>query len=98
MDVIKYSIMKFLSVIAFIVYCCLNSLNAQDTIKKNKIYRTWISLNSEPFKIKGCYGKDKARKFSEICCAVSLAGEISIASAMTAHHFSNAHQKLGRKM
>ena len=33
--------------------CCLNTVNAQDTIHKNKIYRTWISLNSEPFKTKG---------------------------------------------
>ena len=40
-------------VIALIVLCCLNSLNAQDTFQKIKIYRTWVSLNSEPFKIKG---------------------------------------------
>ena len=45
--------MKFINVIALIVLCCLNSLNAQDTIQKIKIYRTWVSLNSEPFKIKG---------------------------------------------
>ena len=45
--------MKFFNVIALIVLCCINSLNAQDTIQKNKIYRTWVSLNSEPFKIKG---------------------------------------------
>jgi hypothetical protein len=50
---IKYSIMKFINVIALIVLCCLNSLNAQDTIQRIKIYRTWISLNSEPFNIKG---------------------------------------------
>jgi len=45
--------MKFINVIALILLCCLNSLNAQDTIQKIKIYRTWVSLNSEPFKIKG---------------------------------------------
>lgn len=45
--------MKFLNIIALILLCCLNSLNAQDTIQKIKIYRTWVSLNSEPFKIKG---------------------------------------------
>lgn len=45
--------MKFVNVIALIVLCSLNSLNAQDTIQKIKIYRTWVSLNSEPFKIKG---------------------------------------------
>ena len=40
-------------VIVLIVLCCLNSLNAQDTIQMIKIYRTWVSLNREPFKIKG---------------------------------------------
>jgi len=45
--------MKFINVIALIILCGLNSLNAQDSIQKIKIYRTWVSLNSEPFKIKG---------------------------------------------
>jgi len=45
--------MKFLNVIALIVLCCLNSLNAQDTVQKITIYRTWVSLKSEPFKTKG---------------------------------------------
>jgi len=45
--------MKFINIIALMVLCCLNSLNAQDTIHKNKIYRTWVSLNREPFKFKG---------------------------------------------
>jgi len=58
---------------------------------------TGLPTQSESLKMIDCYGKDKARKFSEICCAVSLAGEVSIASAMTAHHFSDAHRKLGRK-
>ncbi len=31
----------------------VSGLSAQDTTKKTKIYRTWISMNSEPFKIKG---------------------------------------------
>ncbi len=33
--------------------CFLSSVNAQDTIQNNKIYRTWITLNSEPFKTNG---------------------------------------------
>lgn len=44
-----------------------------------------------------CAGVGKARKFAEICCAVALAGELSIVSAMSADHFTQAHQKLGRK-
>ncbi len=31
----------------------VGGLSAQDTTKKTKIYRTWISTNSEPFKVKG---------------------------------------------
>jgi len=45
--------MKFFSVIAITALCFLNSVHAQDTIQKNKIYRTWIELNREPFKTKG---------------------------------------------
>lgn len=44
-----------------------------------------------------CVGAGKAKKLAEICCAVALAGEVSIASAMSANHFTSAHQKLGRK-
>lgn len=45
--------MKFFSVIAITALCFLNSVHAQGTIQKNKIYRTWIELNREPFKTKG---------------------------------------------
>ncbi len=45
--------MRFINVIAFIAFCCLNSLSAQDPTPKIKIYRTWITLNSEPFKMEG---------------------------------------------
>ena len=44
-----------------------------------------------------CYGKDKARKFAEICAAVVLAGEISIIAALTAGDFAKAHGALGRR-
>ena len=56
---IKNEILRFIKryikvpVIVLIVLCCLNSLNAQDIIQKIEIQRTWVSLNSEPFKIKG---------------------------------------------
>ncbi len=49
----EYVKMKTISVIILVVFCCLNSIHAQETIKKNKIYRTWVTLNSEPFKVKG---------------------------------------------
>jgi hypothetical protein len=50
---LKNSIMKSINVIALIALSCLNSLSAQEPTQKIKIYRTWVSLNSEPFKIKG---------------------------------------------
>ena len=51
--IININSMKLINVIVLIALCCLNSLNAQDTIHKNKIYRTWVSLNREPFRFKG---------------------------------------------
>jgi len=44
-----------------------------------------------------CYGQGKARKFAEICCAVALGGEISIAAAMAGGSFAHVHGKYGRK-
>jgi len=44
-----------------------------------------------------CTGKNSAIKFAEICCAVALAGEISIGAAIAEKHFTNAHKTLGRK-
>ena len=58
---------------------------------------TILPTQKECLEMLGCSGAGKARKFSEICCAVALAGEISIASAMSADQFTNAHQKFGRK-
>lgn len=45
----------------------------------------------------GCFGEGNAQKFSEICCSVALAGEVSIAAAMSVDHFTSAHESLGRK-
>lgn len=44
-----------------------------------------------------CYGNGNARKFAEICGALLLAGELSIAAALSAGHFTAAHKKFGRK-
>jgi len=45
--------MKAINIIVTIVLCFLNSLNAQDSIQKKNIYRTWVYLNKDPFEIKG---------------------------------------------
>lgn len=57
---------------------------------------TALPTQKECLDLLGCSGAGKARKFAEICCAVALAGELSIASAMSADHFTSAHEKLGR--
>lgn len=57
---------------------------------------TALPTQNECLNLLGCAGAGNARKFAEICCAVALAGELSIASAMSADHFTSAHEKLGR--
>ncbi|MGV3632568.1 MAG: hydroxymethylglutaryl-CoA reductase [Bacteroidota bacterium] len=58
---------------------------------------TSLPTQRECLELMGCYGVGKARKFAEICGAVVLAGELSIAAALSAGHFASAHQNLGRK-
>jgi len=58
---------------------------------------TGLFTQSECLKMIDCFGAGKARKFAEICGAVAIAGEISIAAALSAGHFASAHKKLGRK-
>jgi hydroxymethylglutaryl-CoA reductase (NADPH) len=58
---------------------------------------TSLPTQKECLQIMDCYGEGHAKKFAEIIGAVLLAGELSIASALSAGHFSNAHKKLGRK-
>jgi len=58
---------------------------------------TKLPTQTECLNMLGCNGIGHARKFAEICGAVALAGEISIAAAMSANHFTRAHQLFGRK-
>jgi len=58
---------------------------------------TSLPTQRECLELIDCYGVGKARKFAELCGALVLAGEISIAAAISAGHFSSAHQKFGRK-
>jgi hydroxymethylglutaryl-CoA reductase (NADPH) len=58
---------------------------------------TSLPTQRECLEIMDCYGEGKAQKFAEICGAVVLCGELSIAAALSAGHFSMAHQKFGRK-
>lgn len=58
---------------------------------------TQLPTQKECLQMMDCLGAGKARKFAEICGALVLSGEISIAAAMSAGHFSRAHEQLGRK-
>ena len=57
---------------------------------------TGLPTQKECLEMLDCYGNGKATKFAEICCAVALAGELSIVAAMSVDHFTRAHKKLGR--
>ena len=43
-----------------------------------------------------CYGRDKVQKFAEIVGAVALAGEISLASAISSSDWVSSHEQYGR--
>jgi hydroxymethylglutaryl-CoA reductase (NADPH) len=59
---------------------------------------THLPTQRESLEIMDCYGKDKSKKFAEIVTATVLAGEISIAAAISAGHFTQAHKKYGRQL
>lgn len=58
---------------------------------------TGLATQKECLEMMDCYGDGKVQKFAEICGAVALAGEISIAAAIASGQFAGAHQKFGRK-
>ena len=58
---------------------------------------THLPTQKECLDLMGCNGAGKARKFAEICGAAILAGEISIAAAISSGDFAKAHLLFGRK-
>ena len=58
---------------------------------------TGLPTQRQCLELMDCYGTGKAKKFAEICGALVLAGELSIAAALSAGHFTEAHKKFGRK-
>lgn len=57
---------------------------------------TGLATQKQCLEMLGCYGKGKAPKLAEICAAVVLAGEISLASAVMHGDWVASHEKLGR--
>ena len=58
---------------------------------------TTLPTQNECLEIIGCAGQGNARKFAEICAAVVLSGELSVAAAVVSGSFSRAHKLFGRK-
>jgi hydroxymethylglutaryl-CoA reductase (NADPH) len=57
---------------------------------------TGLPTQRECLEIMGCYGRDKVRKFAEIVGGVVLAGEISLASAISSSDWVSSHEEYGR--
>ncbi|MBZ0089009.1 MAG: hydroxymethylglutaryl-CoA reductase, partial [Thermoanaerobaculia bacterium] len=46
--------------------------------------------------IMGCYGKDRVKKFTEIVAGAVLAGELSLAAAISSLDWVSSHEQYGR--
>lgn len=58
---------------------------------------TSLPTQKECLEIMDCSTAEDVGKFAEVCCAVALAGELSIGAAIAEGHFAAAHQMYGRK-
>ncbi|HLJ46735.1 MAG TPA: hydroxymethylglutaryl-CoA reductase [Bryobacteraceae bacterium] len=57
---------------------------------------TGLATQRQCLEMLGCYGTGKADKFAEICAAVVLAGETSLAAAVLHGDWVSSHERLGR--
>jgi len=57
---------------------------------------TGLPTQRECLEVMGCYGVGKVRKFAEIVAATVLAGEISLAAAISSLDWVSSHDQLGR--
>lgn len=57
---------------------------------------TGLATQQECLDILGCVGRGKVRKLAEIIAGVALAGEISLASAISSLDWVSSHEKYGR--
>jgi len=57
---------------------------------------TGLPTQRECLEILGCAGPGGVAKLAEICAAVVLAGEVSLASAVLAGDWVTSHERLGR--
>ena len=57
---------------------------------------TSLPTQRECLELLGAYGKGKVNKLAEIVAAVALAGEISLAAAISSSDWVSSHEKYGR--
>lgn len=57
---------------------------------------TGLATQRECLEILGCYGKGRVLKLAEIVAAVALAGEISLAAAISSFDWVSSHEQYGR--
>lgn len=57
---------------------------------------TSLATQRECLEVLGCSGKGKVRKLAEIIAAVVLAGEVSLAAAISSSDWVSSHEKYGR--
>ena len=58
---------------------------------------TSLPTQRECLEILGCYGAGKVEKLAEIVAGVVLAGELSLAAAISTLEWVSAHERMGRK-
>jgi len=58
---------------------------------------TGLPTQRECLEVLGCYGEGKVNKLAEIVAGVVLAGEISLAAAISSLEWVSAHERYGRK-
>jgi hydroxymethylglutaryl-CoA reductase (NADPH) len=57
---------------------------------------TGLPTQRECLEILGCYGMGKVKKFTEIVAAVVIAGELSLAAAISSLDWVTSHERLGK--
>jgi hydroxymethylglutaryl-CoA reductase (NADPH) len=57
---------------------------------------TGLATQKECLEIMGCHGRGKVNKLAEIVAGVALAGELSLASAISSLDWVSSHEKYGR--
>ncbi|HUP42835.1 MAG TPA: hydroxymethylglutaryl-CoA reductase, partial [Thermoanaerobaculia bacterium] len=57
---------------------------------------TGLATQRECLEILGCFGAGKVRKLAEIVAGVALAGELSLAAAISSFDWVSSHEQYGR--